>query len=41
VIRANSETEARKIAESDAAAKGGLFRARVFPYQPMLMGTLP
>jgi uncharacterized protein YciI len=41
VIRANSETEARKIAESDPAAKGGLFRARVFPYQPMLTGTLP
>jgi uncharacterized protein YciI len=41
VIRANSEAEARKIAESDPAVKGGVFRARVFPYQPMLMGTLP
>lgn len=40
VMRANFEAEARKIAESDPAVKGGLFRSRVFPYQPMLMGTL-
>jgi len=40
VISANSEAEARRIVESDPAVNGGLFRSRVVPYQPMLMGTL-
>jgi uncharacterized protein len=41
VIRANSENEARAVMEGDPAVKGGLFRARLFPYQPMLIGTWP
>lgn len=38
VIRASSEEEARAIMEGDPAVEAGLFRARLFPYQPMLMG---
>jgi uncharacterized protein YciI len=38
VIRANSEEEALAIMNEDPAVKKGLFRARLFPYQPMLMG---
>jgi uncharacterized protein len=41
VIRTKSEEEARAIIEGDPAVKGGLFRARLFPYQPMLMGEWP
>jgi len=41
VIRASSEEEARGIMEGDPAVKGGVFRARLFPYQPMLMGAWP
>ncbi|HEX3557406.1 MAG TPA: YciI family protein [Thermoanaerobaculia bacterium] len=41
VIRADSEAEARAIMEGDPAVQGGLFRARLFPYQPMLMGEWP
>lgn len=38
VVRADSEDEARAMMESDPAVRGGVFRARLFPYQPMLMG---
>ncbi len=37
VFRAKSIDEARAIMEGDPAVKGGLFRARLFPYQPMLI----
>jgi uncharacterized protein YciI len=38
VIRADSEEDARAMMEGDPAVRGGMFRARLFPYQPMLMG---
>ncbi|HEU4642583.1 MAG TPA: YciI family protein [Gemmatimonadaceae bacterium] len=41
VVRAPSLAAARAIAESDPAVKGGVFRAAVYPYQPMLMGAWP
>jgi uncharacterized protein YciI len=41
VIQTNSEEEARAIMEGDPAVRGGMFRARLFPYQPMLIGTWP
>jgi len=41
IIRAESETAARKIMEEDPAVAGGLFSAKLFPYQPMLMGDWP
>lgn len=41
VIRAESAEAARVIMESDPAVQAGLFRARVFPFQPMLMGSWP
>jgi uncharacterized protein len=41
VIRADSADVARSIMEGDPAVAGGLFRARLFPYQPMLMGAWP
>lgn len=41
VIRAASADEARSIMEADPAVQGGVFRARLFPYQPMLMGEWP
>ena len=41
VIRADSEHDARRIMESDPAVKSGVFRARLFPFQPMLMGDWP
>ncbi len=41
VIRAASIDEARAIADADPAVSGGVFSARVFPYQPMLMGEWP
>ena len=41
VIRASSEEEAQAIMAGDPAVQGGLFRARLFPYQPMLMGDWP
>jgi uncharacterized protein YciI len=41
VIQTNSEKEARAIMEGDPAVKGGLFRARLLPYQPMLIGAWP
>lgn len=37
VFRAKSADEARAIMEGDPAVKGGLFHAKLFPYQPMLM----
>ncbi len=41
VILATSADEARAIMQNDPAVEGGLFRARLFPYQPMLMGSWP
>jgi uncharacterized protein YciI len=41
VIRTKSEEEARAVMEGDPAVKGGVFRARLFPFQPMLMGVWP
>ena len=41
VIRADSEQEARQIMEADPAVNAGVFRARLFPFQPMLMGDWP
>jgi uncharacterized protein YciI len=40
-IRAPSLEDARTIANSDPAVAGGLFTARVYPFQPMLMGAWP
>jgi len=37
VFRAKSADEARAIMEGDPGVKGGLFRAKLYPYQPMLM----
>ncbi len=36
VLRARTKEEAQSIMESDPAVKGGLFRAKLFQYQPML-----
>ena len=41
VIQTSSEEEARAIMDGDPAVKGGVFRARLFPYQPMLIGEWP
>ena len=41
VIRASSEADARAFMENDPAVKGGVFRARLFRYQPMLVGDWP
>jgi uncharacterized protein YciI len=41
VIRASSLDAARAIAADDPAVRGGVFRATVHPYQPMLMGAWP
>ena len=41
VIRAESEQEARRVMDTDPAVKAGVFRARLFPFQPMLMGDWP
>ena len=41
VIRAASEEEARAFMENDPAVKGGVFRARLFRFQPMLVGDWP
>src|SRR6266481_3996350 len=38
VVQTTSEEEARVIMEDDPAVKGGVFRARLFPFQPMLIG---
>ena len=39
VIRAKSEDEARAVMNGDPAVKGGLFRAKLFPFQPMLIAS--
>jgi uncharacterized protein YciI len=39
VIRAKSEDEARAVMNSDPAVKGGLFRAKLYPYQLMLIAS--
>jgi len=39
VIRAASEQAAREIMEGDPAVQAGFFRAQLFPYQAMLMGS--
>jgi uncharacterized protein YciI len=41
VIRATSESDARAIMDADPAVRSGVFRARLFPFQPMLMGEWP
>src|SRR5512132_2491828 len=41
VIRAQSEAAARAVMEGDPAVKDGMFRARLFRYQPMLVGDWP
>jgi uncharacterized protein YciI len=41
VIRAPSLEAATTIATNDPAVRGGVFRATVYPYQPMLMGSWP
>ena len=38
VIRADSERSAREIMEADPAVRGGVYRAHLVPYQPMLIG---
>jgi uncharacterized protein len=38
VIQTSSEEEARKIMEEDPAVKGGVFHAKLFAFQPMLIG---
>ena len=40
-IRAPSVEAAREIVDGDAAVAGGVFTARLFPFQPMLMGDWP
>lgn len=40
VFRADSEADARGVMESDPGVVGGVFRARLYPYQPMLLGSL-
>jgi uncharacterized protein YciI len=39
VIRAKSEDEARAVMNSDPAVKGGLFRAKLYPFQLMLIAS--
>jgi uncharacterized protein YciI len=41
VIRADSEGDARAMMNADPAVRSGIFRARLFPFQPMLMGEWP
>jgi uncharacterized protein YciI len=41
VIRAASESDARALMDADPAVRSGVFRARLFPFQPMLMGEWP
>jgi uncharacterized protein len=41
VIRASSEREATAIMIGDPAVRSGIFRARLLPFQPMLMGGWP
>ena len=39
VFRADSEEKARSVMEADPGVREGIFRARLFPYQVMLMGA--
>ncbi len=39
VFRADSEEKARSVMEGDPGVREGIFRARLFPYQVMLMGA--
>ena len=39
VIHADSEEEARAVMEGDPGVREGIFRARLFPYQVMLVGS--
>jgi len=41
VIRAESEAAARAVMDGDPAVAGRVFQARLFPFQPMLMGEWP
>jgi uncharacterized protein YciI len=41
VVRAASLEAVLAMAEADPAVRGGVFRAAVYPYQPMLMGAWP
>lgn len=41
VVRAASLEAARAMADADPAVQGGVFRAVVYPYQPMLLGDWP
>ena len=41
VIRAGSEREADSIMNADPAVAGGVFTAKLYPFQPMLMGEWP
>jgi uncharacterized protein YciI len=40
-VRAPSADAARAIADADPAVAGGVFTAKVYPFQPMLMGDWP
>jgi uncharacterized protein YciI len=39
VFRADSEEKARSVMEGDPGVREGIFRARLFPYEVLLMGT--
>jgi len=39
VIRAKTEDEARAVMSSDPAVLGGLFHAKLYPFQPMLIAS--
>ncbi len=41
VIRSPTEADARGIMEADPAVAAGVFQAKLYPYQPMLMGEWP
>jgi uncharacterized protein YciI len=41
VFRADSEEKAQSVMEGDPGVREGIFRARLFPYQVMLMGAWP
>ncbi len=40
IFRAGSEEEARATMEADPVVIEGIMRARLFPYQPMLIGSM-
>ena len=39
IFRADSKEKAQAVMEVDPGVQGGIFSARLFPYQVMLMGT--